>query len=121
MSGAIDDAAFANLLEITGGDYEFVDDLVDTYLEDGANQIAALRAGTASSNLEDLVRPAHAMKSSSVNVGALELGAMCRHLEEDARAGPVADAADQVAGIAAAFDVVRADLLDERARRAGAG
>ena len=113
----IDPAAFANLVEITGGDLEFVDDLVDTYLTDGEQQVAALRAAAASRTGEDLVRPAHALKSSSLNVGALGLGALSRTLEEAARTGPVPDAVAQVDRIAAAFDDVRAALLDERDRR----
>jgi HPt (histidine-containing phosphotransfer) domain-containing protein len=115
--GAIDPAAFANLVEITGGDLEFVDELVDTYLADGVNQVAALEAAAATGSSEDLVRPAHAMKSSSLNVGALELGGLCRELEEAARIGPVPDAGARVAAIATAFEVVRDDLLDERRSR----
>ena len=34
---AIDAATFDHLLDITGGDLEFVDELVDTYLADGAD------------------------------------------------------------------------------------
>ena len=41
----LDPAAFAHLLEITGGDLEFVDELVDTYLDDADAQLAAMRAG----------------------------------------------------------------------------
>ena len=33
-------AAFERLLEITGGDVEFLDELVDTYLEDAETQLA---------------------------------------------------------------------------------
>jgi len=115
---AIDPAVFANLVEITGGDLEFVDDLVDTYLADGEQQIAALRAAASTGSREDLVRPAHAMKSSSLNVGALGLGALSRTLEEAARTGAVTDAAVRVEAIAAAFDDARRELLTERARRA---
>ena len=115
---AIDPAAFARLVEMTGGEFDFVDDLVDTYLEDGAAQVDALRAAVAAGDIEGLVRPAHSLKSSSLNVGALELGELGRQLEEAARSGVVADAADRVAAISSGFDVVHAALLDERARRA---
>ena len=44
MTGpAIDPEAFARLPEITGDDLAFLAELVDTYLEDGAAQVAALR------------------------------------------------------------------------------
>jgi len=115
---AIDPARFAALVEMTGGDMEFVDDLVDTYVEDGAAQVAALEAAIAAGGAsEGLVRPAHSLKSSSLNVGALGLGELGRNLEEAARSGPVADAAGQVDAISAAFADVRRELLAERARR----
>jgi len=116
---AIDAAAFARLVEMTGGEIEFVDELVDTYLEDGANQLAALRAAVAAGSSDELVRPAHSLKSSSLNVGALGLGAQCRELEEGARSGDVPDAASRVDAIAAGFDDVRRELLAERDGRTG--
>jgi HPt (histidine-containing phosphotransfer) domain-containing protein len=115
---AIDAAVFANLVEMTGGDLEFIDELVDTYLDDGAAQIDALRAAVESGVVADLVRPAHSMKSSSLNVGAVRLGEQCRTLEEAARSGDVPHPAEWVAAIAAGFEEARRALLDERARRA---
>jgi HPt (histidine-containing phosphotransfer) domain-containing protein len=115
---AIDAAVFANLVEMTGGDYAFVDDLVDTYLDDGQTQILALSDAAASGDQPGLVRPAHSLKSSSVNIGALRLGELSRDLEERARSGVIDDARDRVAAIAGAFEGARHALLDERGRRA---
>jgi HPt (histidine-containing phosphotransfer) domain-containing protein len=67
---------------------------------------------------DDLLRAAHSLKSSSLNVGALSLGELCRTLEADARGGPVADPGPRVDAIASGFDAVRVALLDERGRRA---
>jgi HPt (histidine-containing phosphotransfer) domain-containing protein len=117
-SDAIDAAIFANLVEMTGGDLAFVDELVDTYLEDGAAQIEALRDAADRGAVADLVRPAHSMKSSSLNVGAIRLGGLCRTLEEAARNDAVPHPAEWVASIAAGFDDARRELLAERARRA---
>lgn len=118
--GPIDEATFAGLLEMTGGDLEFVDELVDTYLADGAQQLAALRDAVAAGSADGLVRPAHSLKSSSLNVGALVVGELARSLEEASRAGDVPDAADRVDAIAVAFADARDALLDERGRRAQA-
>ena len=114
---AIDAAVFANLVEMTGGDLAFIDELVDTYLDDGAAQIEALRAAVESGVVADLVRPAHSMKSSSLNVGALELGELCRALEEHARSGFVEDPVIRADAIKVAFADARAALLEERLRR----
>ena len=121
MSGPIDAATFANLVEMTGGEMDFVDELVDTYLEDGANQLAAMEAAAAAGDVEALTRAAHSMKSGSVNVGALDLGELCRSLKERGRAGSVPDAAGQVAAIDAGFAGAGAALLDERRRRTPGG
>ena len=110
----LDAAAFERLLEITGGDLEFVDELVDTYLEDAVVQIAALRGAVASGVIEDLVRPAHSLKSGSDNVGAPALTTMCRALEAEARTGTVADVPGTVERIATEFDAVRLGLLARR-------
>jgi HPt (histidine-containing phosphotransfer) domain-containing protein len=117
-SDPIDATAFANLLAMTGGEIEFVDELVDTYLDDGAAQVGSLRAAASGGDIETLTRAAHSLKSGSLNVGALELGELCRALEEVGRTGTVDDGAARVTAIAAAFDVAKRALLAERERRA---
>lgn len=115
--GPIDQAAFDRLVEMTGGELDFVDELVDTYIEDGRSQVDGLQAALERGDTEALVRAAHSLKSSSINVGALALGDRCRTLEESARGGSVSGASEQVASIAADFDEVARALLDTRATR----
>ena len=117
MTGSpIDPAVFAGLVEMTGGEMAFVDELVDTYVEDGAAQVAALEAAVAAgSSRETLVRPAHSLKSSSLNVGAVIVGEQCRELEEAARGGSLPDAAARVAAIAASYEEAATALLAARA------
>ena len=115
---AIDAAAFANLVEMTGGEMDFVDELVDTYLEDGAQMVEQLRDAAGRGDVAALIRPVHSLKSSSVSIGALRLGEQCRTLEEAARNGSVPHPAEWVAAIASGFERVRVALLDERVRRA---
>ena len=118
MSDAIDPVTFANLVEMTGGEMDFVDELVDTFLEDGRNQVDALQAALAGGEAEALVRPAHSLKTGSLSVGALRLGELCRALEEDARRpGAVADAADRVAEIRTALAAAAEALLRARSDR----
>ena len=114
---AIDPDAFARLVEMTGGEMDFVDELVDTYLDDGAQILEQLRDAAGRGAVADLVRPVHSLKSSSLNVGALRLGEQCRTLEEAARSGGVPHAPEWVERIATGFDDVRRELLVERERR----
>lgn len=116
-SGAIDPAAFAHLREITGDDLVFLDELIDTYLEDGEVQLEAMRLAGSTDDAEAMIRPAHSLKSSSANVGATGLTELCRALEADARSGTIPDAASRVSACRRSFDDVRAALLTERAGR----
>jgi HPt (histidine-containing phosphotransfer) domain-containing protein len=113
----LDQAAFDHLLEITGDDLEFVDELIDTYLADGSLQLEAMGAAASSGDAAALVRPAHSLKSSSANVGAMALTDICRELEAAARTGDVPDARERVAACDQAFADARAALLAARAAR----
>jgi HPt (histidine-containing phosphotransfer) domain-containing protein len=113
----LDPAAMARLLEITGDDAAFVDELVDTFLDDAATQLAALRAAAAADDASAAVRPAHSLKSSSTNVGATRLAELARAIEADGRAGAVPDLAGRVGQVASELGAVREALLAERAGR----
>jgi HPt (histidine-containing phosphotransfer) domain-containing protein len=113
----LDPAAFERLLEITGGDVAFVDELIDTYLEDAVVQLGTMAEAAATGDADALVRPAHSLKSNSDNVGAVALTVLCRAVETDARAGAVADPTERVAAIQREFEAVRAGLLGARAAR----
>ena len=117
MGSPIDAATMANLLEITGGDQGFVDELVDTYISEGGRIVGELVAAAEAGVVADLVRPAHSLKSSSMNVGALELGELCRRLEQDALSGTVDDPNARATEVRAAFEAARAALLEERKGR----
>lgn len=110
----LDLGGIERLLEITGGDAAFVDELIDTYIEDAAAQIEALRAAAKAGDVAGLVRPAHSLKSSSDNVGAAALTSLCRSLEAEARGGAVVDPAERVAVIATTFQATRTELLAAR-------
>jgi HPt (histidine-containing phosphotransfer) domain-containing protein len=111
---ALDMAAFERLLEITGGDVEFLDELVDTYLEDAETQLAALRQAVADDDPAAILRPAHTLKSSSANVGAMTVSDLSRDLEADARTGVVPDMAARVEACATAVAAARTALLATR-------
>jgi HPt (histidine-containing phosphotransfer) domain-containing protein len=113
---AVDPVALDAMLDLVGGDIEFLDELVDTFLDDAIAQLGAMRLA-AQSDLDGLVRPAHSMKTNSANLGATVLAQMCRDLEADARSGSVNGAAERVAAAEAEFEAVRTDLLALRAAR----
>jgi HPt (histidine-containing phosphotransfer) domain-containing protein len=117
--GPIDWGTYDALLKMTGDDHEFVDDLIDTYLSDAVDQLAALDAAIGAADAAALTRPAHSLKSSSVNVGALDLGRVGRELEEQGRDGRLEGAAERVSHAHHQFEGVREALLGRRAEDAG--
>ena len=114
---AVDPAAMDRLLEMTGGDPAFVDELIDTFLEDGAAQIDELRTAVAAGDAESAVRPAHSLKSNSASMGADRLAALSRALEADARTGAIEDGPARVDAASAEFAEVRTALLAMRQDR----
>jgi len=95
QADAIDAATVARLLDSVGGDASFVDELVDAYLGDAPSHLTAIGAAIAAGSAEDLVRPAHTLKSSSATVGALGLSTIAQELELNARAGSLDGAAER--------------------------
>jgi HPt (histidine-containing phosphotransfer) domain-containing protein len=109
--GPIDEAVFADLLESTGGDPEFLAELIDIYLDDAPRQVAAMREAARNGRTEGIVQPAHTLKGASASLGAANLAELSRALELAARVGAVDDAADAVDGIEAELGRVRGALL----------
>ena len=83
----LDQAVLRELQETTGGDADFVRDLVETYLADVPVQLTGIDDALAADDADALVRPAHTLKSSSVTLGALRLGEVSRTLEMTGRSG----------------------------------
>jgi HPt (histidine-containing phosphotransfer) domain-containing protein len=107
---AVDPAAIDRLLEMTGGDRDFLVDLMDTFIEDGSRQLDALSAAVEMADTDAAVRPAHSLKSNSASMGAERLADMCRALEADARAGTIDDGPARVGAAQNEFWLVRIAL-----------
>ena len=75
----IDPAVYVELQETTGA--EFVDELVDTFLEEATGILAELRSARADSHADRFRRAAHSLKTNSSTFGAMRLGALARELE----------------------------------------
>jgi HPt (histidine-containing phosphotransfer) domain-containing protein len=111
----LDRATLAELLAAVGDDPAFVGELVDTFLADAPAQLDAIDAAIAAGSAEQLVRPAHTLKGNSLNLGAVELAALGRMLEEQARAGVLDGAATRAAAARGELGRVRAALETARA------
>jgi two-component system, sensor histidine kinase and response regulator len=117
MAEALDQRAIEVLLEMVGGDSEFVDELVDAWLADTPGQLQAMRDAVAAGDAAALVRPAHTVKGSAASVGAAAVAASSGALEEQARAGTLDGADAKLGEVADAFDAAVLALAAARERR----
>ncbi|MFN3198553.1 MAG: Hpt domain-containing protein [Bradymonadia bacterium] len=60
---------FEQILQVTDGDEEFVQDLVEIYVDDTPNQLESLLAGITEGDNHAIEEAAHKMKGSSSNMG----------------------------------------------------
>jgi HPt (histidine-containing phosphotransfer) domain-containing protein len=86
--------------------------VLQAFLADTPRHLAAIRAAldTAGGGTETPRRTAHSLKSSSANVGADALAALCKELEHLAGAGLSDGALPLLASIEREFDAVRQSL-----------
>jgi HPt (histidine-containing phosphotransfer) domain-containing protein len=87
----LDQAVIAELLESTGGDQEFLKELVDAYVSEATGYVDAMTDAAAAGDAAAIVRPAHTLKSSSATLGAMRLAAISRGIEEAGRDGRAND------------------------------
>lgn len=107
---AVDTAILAELREIMGA--EFVS-LVQVFLEDAPLALERIHTLATGPNLMGIAAPAHTLKSTSANLGALVLSAQAKALEMDARQNTLRAAPARAAALAAEFERVAAALRKE--------
>jgi signal transduction histidine kinase/DNA-binding response OmpR family regulator len=95
---ALDPVTFERLRASMGA--AFVDELLPTFVEDTREQVAAMRRALDAGDAAAVQRAAHSLKSNADGFGALALAALARHLETQARSGPLAGAAPTVERLA---------------------
>jgi HPt (histidine-containing phosphotransfer) domain-containing protein len=103
----------AELRDATGGDMDFVRELVSTYVEEAGGNVDDLEAAMAAGDLAAVVRPSHTLKSSSASVGAMRLSELCRGIEAASRDGRSDGLAEVVAGVRPTWDETVAALRAE--------
>lgn len=80
----LDEAVLAELREVMGAEF---DNLVHLFLADAAKYVATLEEAASANDLGRMVGPAHTLKSSSANLGAMAVSAAARRIETGAREG----------------------------------
>ena len=88
--------------------------LIGLYLQETPPLIERMKEAVATNDEGALRAAAHALKSSSANVGAMKLHGLCKDLESQARRRQLADAAARIALIEREFGATRAILRQEQ-------
>ena len=109
----LDSATLDQLRATTGSD--FLAEMIDEFLSDTPKLIGDLHQSLAGGNAEVFHRAAHSLKSNSATFGAMTLSALCKELEEQARAGTLDGTAERVACVEPEYEQVRVALEAVRA------
>jgi signal transduction histidine kinase/DNA-binding response OmpR family regulator/HPt (histidine-containing phosphotransfer) domain-containing protein len=73
------------------------DDLLETYLTNAPKLLSQLEEAAAEHRLDGMIPPAHSLKSSSANVGALHLSELAKRVEHAGKAGDLGGAMEAFA------------------------
>jgi len=109
----LDMRVYEELKQATGAD--FIDELVDTYLDDAPRLMQELKSSLEAQDAETFRRAAHSLKSNSATFGANGLSGMARELEMLARDNKLPEAAARLPAVEEALHVVEAELKGLRA------
>jgi CheY-like chemotaxis protein/HPt (histidine-containing phosphotransfer) domain-containing protein len=97
-------------LQQTGG-IDLVKKVVGHYFTSSPLLLDTIHKGIADADPASIHQAAHSLKSSSANLGALNLSDLCKKMESLGRAGSIAGAAELMVQIESAYGAVRKELL----------
>lgn len=110
-SDVLDPDALASLEAMTGGDAEFMAELIDTWVSDAAGQIAVIEQALAARDADALRRASHSLKSTSQSLGAGRLASVCAEIEALTRDGRIDAVSVRLADLHHCYEQARSALL----------
>lgn len=84
--------------------------VLESYIESGGKNIAAIKAGILAQNPQQVFPPAHSLKSQSAAIGAHSLSSLFKVIELQARKGSLEGVADTIVNAEIMFSKVKAHL-----------
>jgi CheY-like chemotaxis protein len=116
-AAVLDPTALENLLSMLGGEFVYLEELIDSFLEDAPLLLAELNQSIKGGDSAGVRRVAHSLKSNSADFGATALSSLCKELEMMGKSGAIDGAADLAARIVAEYR--KAAVALEAVRREG--
>lgn len=84
--------------------------IIGNYLEDAPQRLQSIRDAVAAGDATALRQSAHTLRSSSANLGAMNLSNLCKELEMMGRAGTTTDASRWITQVEAEYEKVKVAL-----------
>jgi len=104
----IDHNTFNELKEMSGG--EFINELIDTFLEDAPKMIEEIRSAQNTNNADAFRRAAHSMKSNAATFGAGQLAALAKEMEMLGKENKLHETGDRLRALEEAYVSVCEEL-----------
>jgi two-component system sensor histidine kinase/response regulator len=114
---------FEKLAEISElqeeGDPDIVVELIDLFLQEVPERIEELRGAIAAQDSPRIGRVTHTLRGAAGNLGAGTLASICLAMETGAKTASQSETEASFQQLESEFALVKATLLEERARRGG--
>jgi HPt (histidine-containing phosphotransfer) domain-containing protein len=98
------------LLEMSGGDADFIEEILSTFLETAPDLLAGIEVAANQGDVTKAIYATHTLKGSARSVGAEPIGFLCEQLEQLAKTGDMGGFADLSKQVPEAFDALRAEM-----------
>ncbi len=112
-NGPLDTSVLDAMSGLLRDGHSVLSQVITSYMATSPPLLDRLNKSAAAGDFNGLLQTAHALKSSSANVGARNLAELCRELEEGARAEDIPEVEERVAGIEAEYKRVHVALMAE--------
>jgi signal transduction histidine kinase/CheY-like chemotaxis protein/HPt (histidine-containing phosphotransfer) domain-containing protein/PAS domain-containing protein len=113
-AAVLDPKALENLLSMLGGEFVYLVELIDSFLEDAPQLLDELNQYLESGDAAGVRRIAHSLKSNGADFGATTFSNLCKELEMMAKSGTIDGSAALAAEIVAEYGRVEAALVTVR-------
>lgn len=101
------------LSQLSGGDTEFEQELLLTFVEDAQMHLSAAKAALAEQDVEQIKREAHHLKGSGGNVGAVTIQGLATQLEQQAKNNDLSEAGSFIEKIEAICAGIQVLIVDK--------
>jgi HPt (histidine-containing phosphotransfer) domain-containing protein len=115
----VDQEVLNRLIESTGGDPDFVVELLDEFAAEAPKMLVETGDALASGNVDIVRRTAHTLKSNASTFGAFTLSSLCAELERSAKEGALSGGPILLAKIESEYALVVEELRSARNQLVG--